>query len=453
MDETQKPDARKPRPPAGQNSSKDAPSRRSATLRVGDPLEYRVARLFVWSDFFVRRGREIYTVAALDRATDLDVLAIRYTQPFRKSVQIAECKSDGDRPLDRIFWLSGVQKFIGADNATLFRRSTKWNIKDFAKVVGVEILDHPRLEELEKDVAVDTSVWPGVSDRAFFLAHEDEWNKSLQRDEPLTELYLTLASEVRYQDPFGGINYLLHHARALTRALKEKRLPSESFGRFLLCETLAHLAMFLMQVAESSFSLSSFDRSGLIKRGLTYGHMDPKLIDRIFRNAHRIASETLKHYARSDVKVDESFFRMPAPPNVSEVQDIIELLIRHPRASTSFVPLTDLLLSEMYLKGRSTDWIGRLYTYSDMDDRLALVRKFIQIVKNVAGGPDELEPIALPAGKKARVVVPESTSTESHPAAAPPVNTSEGETKSPSLFDGSAEVSQEKTHTDDTEGN
>jgi hypothetical protein len=360
-------------------------------------------------------------------------------------VQIAECKSDGDRPLDRIFWLSGVQKFVNADKATLFRRSTKWNIKDFAKVAGVEILDHPRLEELEKDAGVDTSSWPGVSDREFFLAHEEEWNRSLHRDEVLTELYLTLASEIRYQDPFGGINYLLHHARALTRTLKEKRAASDSVAKFLLCESIAHLAMFLMRIAELSFGLSSVDRSGLIRKGLTYGHMDPKLTDRIFRNAYRIATETLRHYARSDVKVDESFFKMPTPPNAQEIQDIVELLIRHPRSSTSFAPMTDLLLSESYLKGRNLGWLGKLYPYSDLEERLALVQKFIQILGRMNAGPEELESIAFPGTTKEEAPSPGPPPPEKKGDAEPGRMTTGEDSKGLSLFDGQPAVAEKKS--------
>jgi hypothetical protein len=446
MNDTARPSNRKPQPPtdASSDDARSERSRKSATLRVGDVLEYRVARLFIWSDFFVRRGREIYTVAVLDRATDLDVLAIRYTQPFHRDVQIAECKSDGDRPLDRIFWLSGVKQFVDAQTATLIRRSTKWNIKDFAKAAGVEVLDLPRLEELEKDTGVDTSIWPGVSDREFFLKFEEEWNRALHRDEVLTELCLTLASEVRYQDPFGGINYLLHNTRALTRALKEQRLSSTSLGKFLLCDSISHLAMFLMRIAESSFGLSDADRSGLIRKGLTYGHMDPKLTDRIFRNAYRIATETLKHYGRSDVKLDESFFKMPTPPNVSEIQEAIELLIHHPRASASFAPIADLLLFEVYLKGRNPDWLTRIYPYSDLHERLRLVQQFVQILVRIGAGPDDLEAVLfLPEKKTKGEAVPgQSTPLKNDNQSA--ATTAKQDGPHPSLFSSDSQSDQKK---------
>ena len=100
--------------------------------------------------FFARRGRELYTVGRLDTATDLDVLAIRYSEPLSREVCIAECKTaGGEGPLDRIFWLSGVKKYVDADFATLIRPATKWNIKDFATEVGVELFDLPHVDEPE----------------------------------------------------------------------------------------------------------------------------------------------------------------------------------------------------------------------------------------------------------------------------------------------------------------
>ena len=95
---------------------------------LGDELEYRIARLQIFMGYFVRRGCPIYTIASLDRATDLDVLAVRYVEPFRRESMVTECKSGrgGEAgPLDRIFWLSGVKAYVGAQQALLVRKSTK----------------------------------------------------------------------------------------------------------------------------------------------------------------------------------------------------------------------------------------------------------------------------------------------------------------------------------------
>src|ERR1700761_1047860 len=120
------------------NPEKTAP--KPSAFVLGEDLEYRIARLHLFMGYFVRRGCPIYTVAALDRATDLDVLATRYVEPFERQMIITECKSGENAPLDRIFWLSGVKRFTQASEALLVRKSTKWNIKEFAKECGVRVL-------------------------------------------------------------------------------------------------------------------------------------------------------------------------------------------------------------------------------------------------------------------------------------------------------------------------
>jgi hypothetical protein len=379
---------RKPRPELKSQTQQKA---RSVTVKVGDPLEYRVSRLFIHLGFFVRRGRELYTVGRLDTATDLDVLAIRYSEPFRREVQISECKGGGEGPLDRLFWLSGVKRYVGASHATLVRRSTKWNIKDFAAELGVEVLDFPRLEELERASGIDDAVWPGASDHDYYASRQAEWSQVLSRNQLLGELYVTLAGEVRFHDPFGGINYLMYQLRSLTRDLKDRRSPSESLTRFLLAESVAQLAMFFMRVAEITIGLSQEDRDGLIRKGLTYGHIDAGLVDRIFRNAHRITSEMIKHNTGKSIQVDQSFFSMPEPPSVKDIQEVVRLLVTRPVAATTFGPITDLLVQERFLKQRNgVDWLGKIFPYSNLRDRVSLVHDYLRILRNIDAVPEIL---------------------------------------------------------------
>jgi hypothetical protein len=384
-------EARRRRPRPGFKGGPTEDKARAATVKVGDPLEYRVSRLLIHTGFFVRRGRELYTVGHLDTATDLDVLGIRYTEPFRREVQISECKGGTEGPLDRVFWLSGVKRFVAASHATLVRRSTKWNIKDFASELGVEILDFPRLEDLEKASNIDPAMWLGASDRDYYVSWQADWNRALSRAPNLAELYLTLVGEVRFHDPFGGINYLLYHLRSLTRELKEQRSTSESFTKFLLAEAVAQLAMFFMRVAEMTVGLSTEDREGMIRKGLTYGHIDARLVDRIFRNAHRITSEVIKHETGREVRFDSSFFSMPEPPNIADIQEVVRILVTRSTAATTFGPITDLLLQERFLKQRNgIDWLGGIFPYSNLRDRVTLVYDYLRILRGIDAVPDIL---------------------------------------------------------------
>jgi hypothetical protein len=381
----------RPRKPRPEFKSQTQEKSRSVTVKVGDPLEYRVSRLFTHLGFFVRRGRELYTVGRLDTATDLDVLAIRYSEPFHREVQISECKGGGEGPLDRLFWLSGVKRYVGASHATLVRRSTKWNIKDFASELGVEVLDFPRLEELEKASGIDEAVWPGASDRDYYASRQAEWTQVLSRNQALGELYATLAGEVRFHDPFGGINYLLYQLRSLTRDLRDERSASESLTRFLLAESVAQLAMFFMRVAEMTIGLSQEDRDGLIRKGLTYGHIDAGLVDRIFRNAHRITSEMVKHNTGRNIQVDQSFFSMPEPPNVKDIQGVVRMLVTRPVVATTFGPIVDLLVQERFLKQRNgTDWLTKIFPYSNLRDRVSLVHDYLRVLRGIDAVPEIL---------------------------------------------------------------
>lgn len=360
-------------------------------FKVGDALEYRVTRLLIHLGFFARRGREIYTVGRLDTATDLDVLGIRYAEPFRREVQIVECKGGGEGPMDRIFWLAGVKQYVSADRATLVRHATKWNIKDFAGELGIEILDFPHLAELERAANIDPAVWLGSSDRDYFAANADEWNKALNRDSADKELFLTLAGEIRFHEPFGAISFLLHHMRVLTRRLNERRFDSESLTRFLIAESVAQLAVFLMRIGESCIFLSTEDRKGLIQKGLTYGHMDKVFVDRLFSSAKRITSEMIKHLTGRDVRVDDSYFKMPEPPGVEAVQEMVEMLIARQAAATSFPLLADLLVAERFLKQKdSIDWIAKIFPYVDLKDRLSVVQEYLRVLRSMDAIPGAL---------------------------------------------------------------
>ncbi len=369
-----------------------AESKDKRPFKLGDILEYRVVRLFIHLGFFTRRSREIYTVGYLDTATDLDVLAIRYTEPLRREVQIIECKSGtGDGPMDRVFWLAGVKQYVGANRATLVRPATKWNVKDFAGELGIEILDLPHLGELERAAGVNPSFWPGSSDREYFAGQLEEWNRVLNRDAIAKELFVTLAGEIRFHDPFGGISFLLHHLRALTRELQEQRFACESLTRYLLAESVAQLAVFLMRVSELTLSLSGTDRDGFIRKGLTYGHMDKSVVDRLFSNAKRITSEMIRHYTGHHVNIEDTYFTMPEPPNISEVQELVKMLVSRPRLADSFPPLTDLLLFERFLKQREViDLLPRVFPFTDLKERLLLVQDYLKILGSINAVPESL---------------------------------------------------------------
>lgn len=389
------------RPPKdGDNNQKKAIGRppgkgstgvtKPAALVIGDDLEYRIARLYIFMGYFVRRGCPVYTIGSLDQATDLDVMALRYIEPIRREMLITECKGGANPPLDRIFWLSGVQQYVKATQAYLVRKGTKWNIKDFAKECGVQVLDFFRVAEIETALKISDSDWPGVSDKAFYKSEQTSWNRCIWSEPRYWELYQTLTSEIRYDDPFVGVNYLLSQLRIITRSWRTA--PQEAALRFLLSESITQLAVFLIRIVELSFDLTSNDRQGFIRKSLTYGNLEPRYADRILNSAYNMTRQAVVHYTNKLVDIDRTLFSMPAPPSTEEIVAFVDELVAAYPSNLTFAPICDLMLFESFTKGRDPrGWLKRIFPQSDIVSRVALVRRFIRVLVSIDACPGYVE--------------------------------------------------------------
>lgn len=381
-------------PPERQRASVPRPS----ALTIGDGLEYRIARLQIFSGFFVRRGCPIYTIGALDRATDLDVLAFRNSEPFRREMIITECKSGGAAPLDRIFWLAGVRNYIGASQAFLVRKGTKWNIKDFAKDCGVQVLDLTRVSEIEAALKIGENEWPGISEKTFFEANVVTWNRAMSAEPRYWELYQSLISEIRFDDAFVGVNYLLSQLRHMTRQFVKP--PVEPYFRYLLSESITQLAVFLTRLAERSFDLSSDDRHGFIRKGITYGNLEPQYADRILNSAYNMTRQAVQHYTHKFVDIDRALFSMPVPPGTDELVGIVDSLLGAYPACLSFPQVCDLMLFDVFTKNKEArGWLKRIFPQSDLSARVEMVRRFLSTLVAIGACPSYLADIVFAAGK------------------------------------------------------
>ncbi|WP_017687971.1 hypothetical protein [Paenibacillus sp. PAMC 26794] len=320
-------------------------------LVIGDPLEYRVARMFMMQGYFVRRGINIYTTGYIDTATDVDVLAIKYSDSFGRVMAISECKSGESKPLDRIFWLSGLKNYLNANRALLVRKPTRWNIKDFAKETGVEVIDNDYIDKLEEILEINKDKWLGYTDREFFVQRKNAWNEILRKDPLLSELFHTLSGEARFNEPFGAINYYVHHMRSLTKLYHRTGYgDKKSLIKYLLADASSQLIIFFMEICKSTFDLTSTDRKGFVSKKLTHGEMDPSLTQRIFDHAYYLSKQAASYYSGEPVEMDRSMFSMPEPDYSDDLIAFIEYLISR-MSFVSHLPYScDLLLAESFVK-------------------------------------------------------------------------------------------------------
>lgn len=379
-----------------------------AAFEVGDDLEYRIQRLQIFMGYFVRRGRPIYTSGNLDRATDLDVYALRYVEPFSCEVIISECKSGGIGPLDRIFWLAGLKNYVKAKEALLVRKGTKWNIKEFAKQCQVQVVDLFRIAELEKNFKINDTDWPGLSDINFVKGEAEGWNKTISSDKRIWELYSTLVSEIRFNDPFPAINYLLSQMRLLTKMLKD--VPSDSFYRYLLSECISQLLIFCMRVSEISFDLKKEDREGFIHKGLTYGSIEPRYAERILQSAYNLARQSVLHYTNKEVEIDKSIFKMPTSPGTEGILTLVNGILSAYPISLKLPQICDFLLSELFTKQyKAKGLLKKIFPQHTLTAPVDLVRWYLKVLIDIDACPNYiLETLKTENSEKNGKVYPDS---------------------------------------------
>jgi hypothetical protein len=357
-----------------------------AAFEVGNVLEYRIQRLQIFMGYLVRRGRPIYTIANLDRATDLDVYALRFVEPFSCEIIISECKTGGEGPLDRIFWLAGLKSYIKAKEALLIRKGTKWNIKEFAKQCQIQVVDLFKIEELEKNFNINDTDWPGLSDIDFIKKEAEGWNRIISSDKRIWELYSTLISEIRFNDSFPAINYLLSQMRLLTKMFKD--IPSESFYRFLFSECISQLLVFCMRISEQCFDLVKDDREGFIRKGLTYGSMEPKYADRLLESAYNLARQAVLYYTSKEVEIDKSLFEMPGAPGTDGILILINKIFTAYPNSLRLPQTCDFLLSELFTKQYpARGLLRRIFPQATLAKQIELMRWYLKVLISMDACP------------------------------------------------------------------
>lgn len=102
----------------------------------GARLEYFVASVFQGQGYWVRRGVPLkYGISGQD-ATDIDVLGIRFTQPFQPHLIICDCKDkQRSKPYERIFWAKGLAHFVNASETYVALPKASLDVITFAKQV------------------------------------------------------------------------------------------------------------------------------------------------------------------------------------------------------------------------------------------------------------------------------------------------------------------------------
>ncbi|TWA72914.1 hypothetical protein FBZ82_102516 [Azospirillum brasilense] len=142
---------------------------------------------------------EFKETGRLDRMsiTDIDVLGIRFDPDLRRRVVVADCKSGAESGPNRMFWLSGIMRFFGADEGFFVKPSVNRHARPLASKLDIRVVDDKALEVLENGVNAE-SIKVRVGDKEaddFFI---DNWGIKVPSGEAPTEGQIRVKSVFHY---------------------------------------------------------------------------------------------------------------------------------------------------------------------------------------------------------------------------------------------------------------
>lgn len=331
----------------------DAKATRGAVSDEGTDLERRVARAEFAEGALALMRVPVLADAEPGRSvlTDIDVLAVDVDSRLRVSLGIHECKSgqgQAGEP-DRLFWLAGFERYVGADRATLVRRTATRRGHALARRLEIRILDYNTLERREAAHAWLPERFGHVAG-ASCMDHEIRMEKQLKalREIP-AELVLFLRHGSLLSPAYRTVSALLALGRAVHR---QGGLPTPT-GEVLAAHALMSLFLAAVRDAGHLDVVPLRELRARLELALTVGSPDDVHVLEVLRNADAIVGDvvqqvhnayTARGAARLEVNIPSLRDIVAEPPSaaIDRYLDLVERLRANPGVARDILQTVDL---------------------------------------------------------------------------------------------------------------
>jgi hypothetical protein len=361
-----------------------------STGQKGFVLEYSVSGMFQSQGFLSRRGIPLLYGKGFD-ATDIDVLGIYFTAPFKGHKIICDCKNKkNSKPYERIFWSKGLGQFVEASEVYVSLPRASWDIIKFAGNGGVRVITN---EILEGYLAKKTSQY-GLADEEYYINFFKTLAQVVKSDKLAEESLALIRTLWLRDDPYVAINIALD---TLATAWKQYRLCiGTSFDlsvvwKYLIFELVVIIAVQILWICSDTMGLPPKAREEHITTKLTYGDLDPLHVRSMIGTFKDLANEMVratvpKQYLPQGQIVD--FGQITPPSYTNNLLGLIDRAYIHPEWYLNMPQLLDFLLFEQGLKGKEFDDKEYHHMFNNTslaDERLKAARNILYFVKDACG--------------------------------------------------------------------
>lgn len=278
----------------------------------GDQLELLTAAFFQAHGFFVRRGVMLSVAAGAADATDIDLLALRYTQPLKEERLVADCKyRKRGKPFERVLWTMGLSQFARAGRSVVVSPAPIPAAREFAAQGHVEMIAADRIRKhlASPPFPPFGDADPVIADKLQSAASsKGVATKEINRERARLRQMLVVGNCVT------NLNRAIIVARQLRRTLTVIG-PKEQWLRDYACKDAAVVCtVMLLRFAEEANWFPDKDWKSILQKRLTYGDVRPS-------KAVRLAQ----------IALDKEFPNgLPAPEFADELAGAVEAIIQKP---------------------------------------------------------------------------------------------------------------------------
>jgi hypothetical protein len=346
----------------------------------GDALELLTAAYFQIHGFLVRRGVKL-SVEAGD-ATDIDLLAIRFSEPLRQERLIADCKDrKRSRPYERVLWTLGLTSFARANRAVVVTPHPATYAREFAVRGNVEMVS---AEQIEQFVA-SSSATPFSDADPRLTARFDAASSSKSA---LTKEINRQRDRLRQLLVSGNPITNLNRAIGTVKALRQHRGVSHPEEKWLVDYTCRDAAVVcavqLLRFAEEVKWTPEKDWQTNLRNRLTYGDV-PRA------KAIELANVALKRDFQDG---------LPVPQYADEIAAVVKAILKKPAAALNLALILDeLLLGSSFEYEASPSGAGGLKE-SLGDEKVGLAQRLISALDYAAELPHAFGTLGTPSDEK-----------------------------------------------------
>ena len=328
-------------------------------------LKLRMMRYLWYNGYFTRKDvnllRYSFGKKTDQQYTDIDVLGLRIDRHFMQRLIICDCKSGARaKTAERIFWLSGVMKYLNADQGFFLRtKVTESRYLDLAERLEIVPLSTNQLLKLEKTYNIESKPYVASFNEDIIGKDEVIFNK--------------IKDEGRLIYDYIAFRYWIDPIQQRITSLVQSEYKIDKLSTvndkektFLQLYVLSLFSISVLKFSESVLIVSNNEKEDFMKENLLGGRMESTERKKLFRAFYDFMKNEIKERYNKRYPIPRiDFMSHFYPKYLKYLLDLIERICLKPTAAIQVPRLLDILAYEIVLNEKGENIISQVFSHDN----------------------------------------------------------------------------------------